>query len=172
MTGCFIGRREGNYRGENPGARGSERARGRDRGRELRAAPSPPRRARRAPHGAQPAHEIPKTSPLEMAATLVNSAGMLHWTVLIPPPPPGNVPRAARRRGRSPLHPRPGGLAGGRGPRRGAGWGRLYQARIPCNVEIPAFPCGMGVCTEFKSPTLKFMKLLPAAEGCMVCTDG
>lgn len=77
-----------------------------------------------------------------------------------PPLQPPSVPRAAPRRGRGP-------------PRLwGSPVGPPYQARIPCNVEMPAFPCGMGVCTEFKSPTLKFMKLLPAAEGCMGCTEG
>lgn len=106
------------------------------------------------------------------AARELRERGRCTKPRISPPPPPGNVPSPARRRGRSPLPPRPRGLAGGRGPRRGAGWGRLYQARIPCNVEIPAFPCGMGVCTEFKSPTLKFMKLLPGAEGCTVCMAG
>lgn len=117
-----------------------------------------------------------------MAATLLNCSGMLQGTVLTPPHAHTPTPRSLemsrdRLAGAAevPASPVPGVSpvavvhAGG-----GAGWvrGRLYQARIPCNVEIPAFPCGMGVCTEFKSPTPKFMKLLPAAEGCMVCMEG
>lgn len=48
---------------------------------------------------------------------------------------------------------------------RGAPGGSLpYQARIPCNVDTPALPCGIpGLCTAFKSPTLKFTKLLLVA---------
>lgn len=39
-----------------------------------------------------------------------------------------------------------------------------YQARIPCSVDTPELPCGIpGLCTAFKSPTLKFTKLLLVA---------
>lgn len=79
-------------------------------------------------------------------------------------------PRGAPR-GPAPSRPRPAARRCP-DPSRSSGPGPPYHARIPCNVEMPAFPCGMGGCTEFKSPTLKFMKLLPAAEGCTGCTAG
>lgn len=74
-------------------------------------------------------------------------------------------PRGPQGRVRSPPSPR-GSVPFDRGgirrerPRRSL----PYQARMPCNADTPELPCGIpGFCTAFKSPTLKFTKLLLAA---------
>lgn len=143
MSGCFVGRKGENYGAKTPLEAGSQRG------------PARPG------VGAAPPVPAPNTGglPTEMGARLLSSSGMLQRPVLVPPQPP-SVPRQLPGTAEAP-------------PRLwGSPVGPPYQARIPCNVEMPAFPCGMGVCTEFKSPTLKFMKLLLAAEGCMGCTEG
>lgn len=130
--------------------RGINRAKtliGSERGRELRAFPAG---ACLAPH------EIPNPAA-SVATTLVRSAGMLQRAALNPR---SLAMSRARLAGAAAAPPCPGAA------------GRLYQARMPCKLEMPALPCGMGVCTEFKSPTLKFMKLLAGAEGCMGCMEG
>lgn len=108
-------------------------------------------------------HEITKTRPVRGHHTREILSGLLHRTVL--KPRSLELPRARLAARPHPVHPHP--HPGGIGLPAG-----LYQARIPCKVEMPALPCGMGVCTEFKSPTLKFMKLLAGAEGCMGCMEG
>lgn len=174
MTSCFVGRKEGRKR--ITGAKTPVEEGGRAAGRRRwapQAAPGPPGPVGKA--------AIVRSSA-DLPAGNGRHAAELRWdaTQNCPHPSPCPTPAAwkcpetgSQARPKL-LHPRPPDLAGGRGPQRAAGWvrGRLYQARIPCNVEMPALPCAMGVCTEFKSPTLKFIKLLPAAEGCMVCMDG
>lgn len=100
------------------------------------------REIRASPSGARLSPHEISKPAPSVATALVRPAGMLHE-----PPQPRSLAMSRAR-------------------------GRLYQARMPCKVEMPALPCGMGACTEFKSPTLKFMKLLAGAEGCMGCMEG
>lgn len=70
LTVCFVGSKEGITEAKTPVEGGARGAGARRTGRGVRAAPRLP--ARLAPH------ETLKTSPLEMAAVVMSSTGVLH----------------------------------------------------------------------------------------------